>query len=81
VRPGRRERAARIRQGQEADGAAVAETDFALARALRGSNADPTRAAKLALSAEKTYAGIPAFAGKAKQIADWLAERPPPSAQ
>jgi len=73
------ERAARIRQGQEGDGAAVAETNFALARALRGSNADPARAEKLAVSAERTYAGMPAFVPKAKEIAAWLAERPAPT--
>jgi serine/threonine-protein kinase len=68
------ERAARIRQAHEADGALVAQTSFALARALRGSNLDPARVETLALGAEKTYARIPGFADKAQQIDAWRAE-------
>ena len=65
------ERAARIRQAHEADRAMVAETDFALARALQGSNADRSRADELALSAEKAYAAIPHGASKAQEIDHW----------
>jgi tetratricopeptide (TPR) repeat protein len=75
------ERAAKIRQAHEPDGALVAETNFALARALREGRGDRARAEALARGAEKTYAGLPAFAGRAREVAAWLAEADPPSAQ
>ena len=77
------ERAARIRQASETDAALVAETNFALARALRGANVERARADRLATDAEKTYARIPSAAAKAEEIASWVAEAPPagPSAR
>jgi tetratricopeptide (TPR) repeat protein len=77
------ERAARIRQASETDAALVAETSFALARALRGANVERARAERLATEAEQAYARIPSAAAKAKEIASWLAEGPPaaPSAR
>ncbi len=74
------ERAARIRQAHESDAALVAQTNFALARALRGAEVEAARAEALALGAEKIYAGLPAFARQAREIAAWLAEAQRPSA-
>ncbi|HVV52587.1 MAG TPA: tetratricopeptide repeat protein, partial [Polyangia bacterium] len=77
------ERAAGIRRAHEADATLVAETDFALARALRAANVERARAEALAAGAEKTYAARPAFAAKAREVAAWLAaeRRGPASAR
>ncbi|HLK93169.1 MAG TPA: serine/threonine-protein kinase [Polyangia bacterium] len=74
------ERAAGIRQAHEPDAALVAQTNFALARALRGADVEPARAVALARAAEKTYAGLPAFAAQARKVAAWLGEAERPSA-
>jgi tetratricopeptide (TPR) repeat protein len=68
------ERAFRIRQSQETDGAKQAETGFALARALWESNRDRARARTLAEHARKAYADLAAKSNVA-EIDAWLRNR------
>ena len=71
------ERAWRIRDLHENDVALVAETSFALARALWESGGDRDRALRLATSAHKAYLQRPAFASRADDVTRWLAARHP----
>jgi tetratricopeptide (TPR) repeat protein len=71
------ERAWRIRDGHENDAALVAETGFALGRALWESGGDRERAIRLAADAEKVYAGRPVLAAQAAEVARWLGARAP----
>ena len=71
------ERASRIRDLHENDTALVAETSFALARALWESGGDRERALRLAAGAHKAYLRQPAFASRADDVTRWLAARHP----
>ena len=76
------ERALRIREHQELDPIQVAETRFALARALWQAGGDRSRARTLATQARAAYATQPLFAPKLRPIDDWLATHDPaPPAQ
>jgi len=55
----------------------VAETGFALGRALWESGGDRQRAIRLAAGAEKVYAGRPVLAARAAEVARWLGARDP----
>jgi len=66
------ERAHRIRAAHESDPLLLAETEFALARALWESGADRTRAVRLAETAAKVYGGKPLFAARSAEIDRWL---------
>jgi len=73
------ERANRLRAVHEPDPLLVAETQFALARALWESGGDRARAVRLAETAEKLYGDKPMFAARtAERIAEidrWLDSR------
>jgi serine/threonine-protein kinase len=66
------ERAHRIRAAHESEPLLLAETEFALARALWESGGDRARAVKLAESAAKTYGDKPMFASRSAEIDRWL---------
>src|SRR5450432_970116 len=70
------ERAFKIRSTQETEPSRRAETGFALARALWGSDRDHTRAVALAEQARANYAKTTAKA-KVAEVDRWLAERRP----
>jgi tetratricopeptide (TPR) repeat protein/tRNA A-37 threonylcarbamoyl transferase component Bud32 len=69
------ERARRIREAHETDALLIADTDFALARALWEAGADRGRAMQLAESAEKAYGQKPMFAARTAEIDRWLDQR------
>ena len=69
------ERAHRIRAARESDPLLVAQTEFALARALWESGGDRARAVRLAETAEKLYGDKPAFASRTAEIDRWLDSR------
>ena len=71
------ERALRIREGQEPDLILVAETRFALARALWNAAGDRARARMLVLSARAAFAANPWAASKVSRVDEWLARHPP----
>ncbi len=71
------ERARRIRQAHETDPLLVADTDFALARALWDAGVDRTRALRLAAAAQKAYGQQPVFAARTAEIEHWLDPRLP----
>jgi tetratricopeptide (TPR) repeat protein len=73
------ERALRIRKRSEPNRALVADTSFALARALRDTNADPARARELASSALAIYRAQPGGTSQAAEVSRWLAVVPRPS--
>jgi tetratricopeptide (TPR) repeat protein len=66
------ERALRIRQATEPNPELVAETRFALARALWEASPDRPRAVMLAVAARDTYSGRPTHARQAAEVDDWL---------
>ena len=72
------ERAVRLRERVESDVVVIAETRFALARALWKSNGDRTRARGLAVKARQTYAGLPLLAEKRREVDAWLSRPPAP---
>ena len=69
------ERARVIREAHETDPLLVADTDFALARALWEANLDRARARRLAAAAEKAYGQKPTFAARSAEIERWLDAR------
>ncbi|HSS38630.1 MAG TPA: serine/threonine-protein kinase [Polyangia bacterium] len=69
------ERARRIREAHESDPLLVADTNFALARALWDAGQDRERAVRLAEGAGKVYGQKPTFAARAAEIDRWLDER------
>lgn len=74
------ERALRIREHGEPDPLLVADTRFALARALweaAGAASDRGRARTLAASARAAFAAPPGAAAKASAVDAWLARHPP----
>lgn len=70
------ERALALRQAHEPDAATVAETRFALARALWDDGRDRPRARRLAEDAHDVYQGQPTLADKDREVTGWLAEHP-----
>ena len=68
------ERALRIREAHEPDAATVAETRFALARALWDEGQERPRADLLAEAARDAYAREPSQADHAREVTRWLAE-------
>ena len=69
------EKALRIREpGEPPD--LVAETRFALARALWTAGSDAARARKLATAAREGYAQLPALAARAAEVDAWLGGHP-----
>ncbi len=66
------ERALRLRDAHEPDPALVAETQFALARALWDAGTDRTRARRLAEQARDTYSRDRARVSDAGEISSWL---------
>jgi serine/threonine-protein kinase len=72
------ERALGIRQKSEPNRTLVADTSFALARALRDGNADRTRARALASSALAIYRAQSDGATHASDVSRWLARRDEP---
>jgi serine/threonine-protein kinase len=71
------ERALRIREQRELVPYQIAETRFALARALRKMGADRSRAWRLASQARAAYAALPLFAPRLHRVDDWLASHAP----
>jgi len=69
------ERARQIREAHETDPLLIADTDFALARALWEANVDRPRARRLAAAAEKAYGQKPTFAARTAEIERWLDAR------
>ncbi len=69
------ERARRIREAHESDPLLLADTNFALARALWDAGQDRERALRLAEGAGKAYGQKPTFAARAAEIDRWLDER------
>jgi eukaryotic-like serine/threonine-protein kinase len=69
------ERARRIREAHETDPLLIADTNFALARALWEAGQDRGRALRLAEGAGKVYGQKPIFAARAAEIDRWLDER------
>jgi tetratricopeptide (TPR) repeat protein len=69
------ERARRIREAHESDPLLLADTNFALARALWDAGQDRERALRLAEGAGKVYGQQPTFAARAAEIDRWLDER------
>jgi eukaryotic-like serine/threonine-protein kinase len=67
------ERALRIREAHEPDAATVAETRFALARALWDEGQERARARRLAEAAGEAYAREPSQAEHAGAVTRWLA--------
>jgi tetratricopeptide (TPR) repeat protein len=67
------ERALRIRQTSEANRTLLADTSFALARALRASDTDPTRARALASAALAIYRDQQDGTRRATEVSRWLA--------
>ena len=70
------DRALRIRESSEQNLFTVAETRFALARALAKTRSDPGRAWRLARQARATYSTSPLFSLQVRQIDDWVARQP-----
>jgi serine/threonine protein kinase/tetratricopeptide (TPR) repeat protein len=68
------ERALIIRSRHESDAALLAETRFALARALWLAGGDRSRARGLAAQAKAAYAAIPALAPRLHELESWSAE-------
>jgi eukaryotic-like serine/threonine-protein kinase len=69
------ERARRIREAHETDPLLIADTNFALARALWEAGQDRGRALRLAEGAGKVYGQKPIFAARAAEIDRWLDKR------
>jgi hypothetical protein len=61
------------REGGEADTSVVAETRFALARALWDAGRDRPRARRLAATARANYQGPPLHAAEVRELDAWLA--------
>ena len=66
------ERALRIREAQEPDAATIAETRFALARALWDEGRQRPRARALAQAAGDAYGREPSQAAHAREVTQWL---------
>jgi tetratricopeptide (TPR) repeat protein len=71
------ERALRIREAGERNPEPVAETRFALARALTKVGADPGRSRALATAARDSYRGMSGHVGEATAIERWLTNARP----
>jgi tetratricopeptide (TPR) repeat protein len=71
------EGALRLKQGHDPDPVSIAETQFALARALTANGRDPARARALAMAAREVFAHHDQ-ARKQHEVVAWLgAQRPP----
>jgi tetratricopeptide (TPR) repeat protein len=69
------ERALRIREARESDRALIAETCFALARALRETGRDQARERTLAERARDIYARQPEHRAELTEVERWMAQR------
>jgi tetratricopeptide (TPR) repeat protein len=73
------ERALRIRVSKEPSPAHIAETEFALARALWESGQQRDRARTLALSAQGRYSTVATLRKQEAEVVAWLAKHTPPA--
>jgi tetratricopeptide (TPR) repeat protein len=73
------ERALRLRIGKEPSPAHIAETEFALARALWESGQQRDRARTLALSAQGRYSTMATLRKQEVEVVAWLAKHTPPA--
>jgi hypothetical protein len=73
------ERALRLRVDKEPSPAHIAETEFALARALWESGQQRDRARTLALSAQGRYSTVATLRKQEAEVVVWLAKHTPPA--